>query len=56
MADHLGYRRLELTGSGNSRNGAHDMAVTTEISEVASRVPRDRAGTFEPVTVRKYQT
>jgi putative transposase len=27
----------------------------TEIGEVDLRVPRDRQGTFEPVTVPKYQ-
>lgn len=39
----------------NSRNGAYDKTVTTEIGEVDLRVPRDRQGTFEPVTVPKYQ-
>lgn len=29
--------------------------MVTEIGEVGLRVPRDRAGTFEPVTVPKYQ-
>ena len=29
--------------------------MTTEIGEVDLRVPRDRAGTFEPATVPKYQ-
>lgn len=55
MAEHLGYERHERTGSDNARNGAYDKRVTTEIGEVELRVPRDRAGTFEPVTVPKYQ-
>jgi putative transposase len=42
-------------GSGNSRNGAYDKTVTTEIGEVDLRVPRDRQGTFEPLVVPKYQ-
>ena len=57
MAEHLGYEPHERAGrgSGNSRNGAYDKTVTTEIGEVELRVPRDRQGTFEPVTVPKYQ-
>src|SRR5438128_2338667 len=57
MAEHLGYGPHDPAGrgSGNSRNGAYDKTVTTEIGEVELRVPRDRRGTFEPVTVPKYQ-
>ena len=57
MADHLGYERhaVEGRGSGNSRNGSSPKRVTTEIGEIDLRVPRDRAGTFEPVTVPKHQ-
>lgn len=57
MAEHLGYGPHERTGrgSGNSRNGAYDKTVITEIGEVELRVPRDRQGSFEPVTVPKYQ-
>ena len=52
MADHLGYERHapEGRGSGNSRNGSSPKRVTTEIGQIDLRVPRDRAGTFEPVT------
>ncbi|WP_420431788.1 IS256 family transposase [Candidatus Poriferisocius sp.] len=57
MADHLGYERHapEGRGSGNSRNGSSPKRVTTEIGEIDLRVPRDRAGTFEPVTVPKHR-
>jgi putative transposase len=56
MAEHLGYGPHERgRGQGNARNGAYDKTVVTEIVEVDLRVPRDRAGTFEPVTVPKYQ-
>jgi putative transposase len=57
MADHLGYGPYDPAGrgSGNSRNGGYDKTVTTEIGEVELRVPRDRQGTFAPVTVPKYQ-
>jgi putative transposase len=56
MAEHLGCELHERgRGSGNTRNGADDKTVTTEIGEVGLRMPRDRQGTFEPVTVPKYQ-
>ena len=57
MAEHLGYERnaVEGRGSGNSRNGTTPKTVTTEVGRVDLRVPRDRAGTFEPVTVPKHQ-
>ncbi len=52
MSEHLGYERHAVAGrgSGNSRNGSTPKTVTTEIGEVELRVPRDRAGTFCPVT------
>jgi transposase-like protein len=57
MAEHLGYGPYERVGrgSGNSRNGAYDKTVVTEIGEVELRVPRDRNGSFEPTVVPKYQ-
>jgi len=56
MADHLGYEPGDPAGAGtgNSRNGSYPKTVTTEVGPVELRVPRDRAGTFEPVTVPKY--
>src|SRR3546814_16671215 len=49
----LGYEPYDPAGrgSGNSRNGYSAKTVTTEIGDVDLRVPRDRNGTFEPVTV-----
>ena len=57
MAEHLGYERHAPEGRGtpNSRNGSSPKRVTTEIGQVDLRVPRDRAGTFTPVTVPKHQ-
>ena len=57
MSEYLGYERhaVEGRGSGNSRNGSTPKTVTTEIGEVDLAVPRDRAGTFEPVTVPKHR-
>ena len=56
MAGHLGCERhaVEGRGSGNSRNGFASRRAATEIGEVDLRVPRDRAGTFEPVAVPKH--
>ena len=57
MTEHLGYERHAPEGRGtpNSRNGSTPKRVTTEIGEVDLRVPRDRAGSFEPVTVPKHR-
>jgi len=56
MTDHLGYEpnAAEGRGSGNSRNGHTAKTVTTESGPVDIRVPRDRAGTFEPRLVPKH--
>ncbi len=56
MADHLGYEPYESTGrnSGNSRNGSYQKTVKTDVGPVELRMPRDREGTFEPVTVPKH--
>jgi putative transposase len=56
MAEHLGYEPYESVGrgSGNSRNGSYPKTVKTDVGPVELRVPRDREGTFEPVTVPKH--
>jgi transposase-like protein len=56
MAEHLGYDRHDPAGrrSGNSRNGSTPKTVRTEIGDVRVEVPRDRAGTFDPVVVPKH--
>jgi transposase-like protein len=55
LTDHLGYEPHDPAGhhSGNSRNGTRAKTVLTEIGPVQVDVPRDRAGTFEPVIVPK---
>jgi len=55
LTDHLGYGPYDPAGhhSGNSRNGARAKTVLTEVGPVQVDVPRDRAGTFEPVIVPK---
>ena len=55
MTDHLGYERHapQGRGSGNSRNGVTAKTAWTTAGPVELEVPRDRNGTFEPVTVPK---
>jgi putative transposase len=55
LTAHLGYGRHDPAGhhSGNSRNGAIAKTVQTGVGPVGLAVPRDRAGTFEPVLIPK---
>jgi putative transposase len=57
MSEHLGFEKNAPEGkkSGNSRNGYSQKTVQTETGPVDIRVPRDRAGTFEPKLVAKHQ-
>lgn len=58
MTDHLGYDKHAVAGrgSGNSRNGSRTKKVITDACGQAEiQVPRDRNGTFEPVTVAKHK-
>lgn len=55
---HLGYEKHERSESatdGNARNGTRSKTVLTKAGPVEVDVPRDRAGSFEPVAVRKRQ-
>jgi transposase-like protein len=56
LDDHLGYEpyAVEGRGSGNSRNGSYSKQVITDVGPVEVRMPRDRDGSFEPVTVPKH--
>lgn len=56
LSAHLGYDKHDVAGngSGNSRNGrGKPKTVQTGVGPVRIDVPRDRAGTFEPVLVPK---
>lgn len=58
LTEHLGYEKHDAAGkeTGNARNGTRSKTVLTETTgPVGIDVPRDRAGTFEPVIVRKRQ-
>jgi putative transposase len=53
LTDHLGYEKHAVSdwGSGNSRNGHSRKTLKSEQGELTLAVPRDRAGSFEPVLV-----
>ena len=56
LTAHLGYEgttRPAAAAGGNSRNGTIGKKVQTGIGPVGLEVPRDRAGTFEPLLVPK---
>ncbi|XUK64292.1 Mutator family transposase [Plantibacter sp. RU18] len=58
LTAHLGYEKHERVGDdgpGNARNGTRAKTVLTKAGPVEIDVPRDRAGTFEPVVVKKRQ-
>jgi putative transposase len=59
LTQHLGYEKgAAPTGRarGNSRNGHSAKKVLTADGEIDLSIPRDRAGTFEPVLVPKGAT
>lgn len=58
MGEHLGYAKNDPAGrtGGNSRNGARNKTVTTDVGPVQVEVPRDRDSSFEPKIVAKRQT
>jgi transposase-like protein len=54
MAEHLGHEHGGAPAAANVRNGYSAKTVRTEIGDVQIQVPRDRAGSFEPVMVPKH--
>ena len=58
IVEHLGYPKYDSTGrqaGSNSRNGTRLKTVATRFGPIQVDVPRDRWGTFQPVTVGKWQ-
>jgi putative transposase len=53
LTAHLGYGKHDRGGAGNARNGTIAKTVQTGMGPVPLQVPRDRAGTFEPLLVPK---
>ncbi len=60
MTAHLGYPRGQAPPDGlggpNHRNGHVEKTVATPLGDTTVRTPRDRAGDFDPVVVKKRQT
>lgn len=59
LTHHLGYEKGAAPAPrarGNSRNGHSAKTVLTDDGEIDLAIPRDRAGTFEPVLVPKGVT
>lgn len=58
LSEHLGYEKGDPAGrgSGNSRNGTSSKTILTQDGEIEIAVPRDRAGSFEPLLIGKGQT
>jgi putative transposase len=53
LDEHLKDERGE--GNANRRNGSSKKTVLTGSSQVTLAIPRDRAGTFDPKLIAKYQ-
>ena len=52
----LGYEQGQSPKTDNVRNGFSEKTIKTEHGEHRIKVPRDRKGDFEPVTVPKHQS
>ena len=57
MSHHLGYKpgQDKPEGQSNERNGASGKTVLTDKGAVRIEVPRDRAGSFEPILIPKHE-
>jgi transposase-like protein len=57
MSHHLGYKPGEVKPEGqtNERNGASGKTVLTDSGAMRIDVPRDRAGSFEPILIPKHE-
>jgi len=57
LSQHLGYKPGEdkPDGQSNERNGASGKTVMTDKGAVRIEVPRDRAGSFEPILIPKHE-
>ena len=54
LDEHLDEER-EAGGPANRRNGVSRKSVLTGTSKMTLSIPRDRAGTFDPKLIAKYQ-
>nr|BFF05352.1 IS256 family transposase [Brevibacterium otitidis]BFF06096.1 IS256 family transposase [Brevibacterium otitidis] len=59
MTSHLGYEAGDRAGKAvtskpvNARNGSYTKTVASQVGDIDISVPRDRAGSFDPVLVPK---
>lgn len=58
LTTHLGYEKHERSEEEkpNHRNGFSTKTLKSEQGTVEIAIPRDRAGSFDPLLVKKYQT
>ncbi len=56
MTAHLGHKKAALSQTGNVRNAHSQKTLKTPTGDQLISVPRDRQGSFEPVTVPKHGT
>lgn len=56
LTAHLGYQKGEEPLAENMRNGYSEKTLKTAAGEQRIKVPRDRASTFDPITVPKHQS
>ncbi|MFS4415054.1 transposase [Maribacter sp. 2307ULW6-5] len=56
LTAHLGYEKGSVPPTGNVRNGFSQKTLKTSGGNHRIDVPRDRQGTFEPLTVPKHGT
>lgn len=56
LDSHLGYQHGTSPKAGNQRNGYSQKTLKTSQGDVLINVPRDREGSFDPVTVPKHKT
>lgn len=54
LDEHLDVERSE-GASANRRNGSSKKTVLTGTSKMTLTIPRDRAGTFDPKLIARYQ-
>jgi transposase-like protein len=57
LDEELGYTRYDYRNkeTENSRNGHSKKTVHTSLGDMPLDVPRDRAGEFEPILIKKHQ-
>lgn len=58
LDEELGYSKYDYKNKSrqNSRNGHSKKTMKTSYGDVEIDIPRDRAGEFEPILVKKHQT